>query len=442
MVELVGQRDVADHPAEVEHGAGPEQQPEVAGLPQWRGVDSQPPQTVPQVLHGRNGRRRPDPAATGLMPGAARVARVTSPAPARALDVVVFGATGFVGRLVARHLAASAPPTLRIGLAGRSADRLAAVRDGLGPTAAAWPLLTADVDDPVSLEQMAAATRVVASTVGPYARYGEPVVAACAAAGTHYADLTGEVLFVRRTIARFHDLAVSTRRADRALVRLRLGALGPRRPARARAGAGRRPGPAGGHHARGHRPARRRQRRHGRLDAAAAGGGPARPGAAPGAGRPLRAEPRPDGRAGPRPPARRRRGEPRRRPRRVGRAVRHGVVQHAHRPAQQRADRLVLRAAVPLPGGDGVPGRVHRAAVGVRRDRRAGGADGGPAVRPDAGAAGPGAARPRRGAGREDPGRGPVPGRGAGHDGHRRVVHRGGGRVRRPGLRGDRGDAG
>ena len=135
---------------------------------------------------------------------------MTFPALPRSLDVVVFGATGFVGRLVAGHLAAAAPAGVRVGLAGRSADRLAAVRDGLGPQAAHWPLLVADTGDRASLEQMAAATRVVASTVGPYERHGEPVVAACAAAGTHYADLTGEVLFVRRSIARFHDLAVST----------------------------------------------------------------------------------------------------------------------------------------------------------------------------------------------------------------------------------------
>jgi short subunit dehydrogenase-like uncharacterized protein len=135
---------------------------------------------------------------------------VTSSARPRSLDVVVFGATGFVGRLVAAHLAVAAPATLRVGLAGRSVDRLTAVRDGLGPAAAQWPLLTADTSDPVSLEAMASATRVVASAVGPYERHGEPVVAACAAAGTHYADLTGEVLFVRRSIDRFHDLARST----------------------------------------------------------------------------------------------------------------------------------------------------------------------------------------------------------------------------------------
>ncbi len=135
---------------------------------------------------------------------------MTFPAHPRSLDVVVFGASGFVGRLVAAHLATAAPDGLRVGLAGRSTDRLAAVRDGLGPVAAHWPLLVADTGDRAALEQMAAATRVVASTVGPYERHGEPVVAACAAAGTHYADLTGEVLFVRRSIARFHDLARST----------------------------------------------------------------------------------------------------------------------------------------------------------------------------------------------------------------------------------------
>ena len=112
------------------------------------------------------------------------------------------------------------------------------------------------------------------------------------------------------------------------------------------------------------------------------------------------------------------------------------------RPAQQRADGLGVRAAVPLPGGDGVPGGGHRAAVGVRRDRRAGGA------RCRAcGSARPGRCwtgccpTPARGRTRR-PGRGQVPGRGAGHDDHRRVVHRGGGRLGRPRLRRDGGDAG
>ena len=118
----------------------------------------------------------------------------------RELDVVVFGATGFVGRLVAEHLAHHAPDGIRIGLAGRSTARLEAVRVGLGPRAREWPLLTADSDDDASLEALARATTVVATTVGPYARHGLRLVRACAAEGTHYADLTGEVLFVRRAI--------------------------------------------------------------------------------------------------------------------------------------------------------------------------------------------------------------------------------------------------
>ncbi|HLL64155.1 MAG TPA: saccharopine dehydrogenase NADP-binding domain-containing protein [Micromonosporaceae bacterium] len=128
----------------------------------------------------------------------------------RDLDVVVFGATGFVGRLVARHLADHAPPGVRVGLAGRSPQRLAAVRAGLGDSAATWPLLPADLTDPQSLRTAAAATGVVVSTAGPYRRHGLALVEACAAAGTDYADLTGEVLFVRDSIDRYHDAAIRT----------------------------------------------------------------------------------------------------------------------------------------------------------------------------------------------------------------------------------------
>jgi short subunit dehydrogenase-like uncharacterized protein len=125
----------------------------------------------------------------------------------RELDVVVFGATGFVGRLVARYLAEHAPDGLRVGLAGRSLDRLTAVRAGLAASAASWPLIVADSDEPTSLSALAARTRVVATTVGPYRRWGMGLVRACVEAGTHYADLTGEVAFMRATIDTYHDLA-------------------------------------------------------------------------------------------------------------------------------------------------------------------------------------------------------------------------------------------
>ena len=128
----------------------------------------------------------------------------------RDLDVVLFGATGFVGRLTAEHLARSAPPGARIGLGGRSRERLEQVRAGLGPAAADWPLLVADTSDEVSLRALAEATAVVATTVGPYARYGLPLVRACAAAGTSYADLTGEVLFVRDSIDAGSEVATAS----------------------------------------------------------------------------------------------------------------------------------------------------------------------------------------------------------------------------------------
>jgi len=128
----------------------------------------------------------------------------------RELDVVVFGATGFAGRLVAGYLAGHAPGGVRIGLAGRSQRRLADVRAGLGVAASAWPLLAADAADPASLAALARAARVVVSTVGPYRARGLALVQACAEAGTDYADLTGEVLFIRDSIDRCHDVAAGT----------------------------------------------------------------------------------------------------------------------------------------------------------------------------------------------------------------------------------------
>ncbi len=123
---------------------------------------------------------------------------------------MLFGATGFVGRLTAAYLAGHAPDGVRIGLAGRSAGRLADIRSRLGAAASDWPLLVADSGDPASLAALASAARVVATTVGPYRQRGLPLVQACASAGTDYADLSGEVLFIRDSIDRCHEMAAGT----------------------------------------------------------------------------------------------------------------------------------------------------------------------------------------------------------------------------------------
>ena len=128
----------------------------------------------------------------------------------REFDVVLVGASGFVGRLTAQHLAEHAPTGTRVALAGRSLERLADVRAGLAQRAADWPLLAVDVTDNRDAAALAGRTRVVASTVGPYLRYGLPLVQACAEGGTHYADLTGETLFVRRSIDSCHRRAEHT----------------------------------------------------------------------------------------------------------------------------------------------------------------------------------------------------------------------------------------
>jgi short subunit dehydrogenase-like uncharacterized protein len=119
--------------------------------------------------------------------------------PGRDLAVVVFGATGITGRGVAAHLAErSRTADLRWAAAGRDPERIASVLGELGVEAP--ETIAADVEDPASLEEMAARTRVVLDMVGPYTLYGRPVIEACIAAGAHYADLTGEIPFVRQMI--------------------------------------------------------------------------------------------------------------------------------------------------------------------------------------------------------------------------------------------------
>jgi short subunit dehydrogenase-like uncharacterized protein len=127
----------------------------------------------------------------------------------REFDLVLYGATGFVGKLTAEYLARAAGDA-RIALAGRSQDKLRAVRESLPDTAQSWPLIAADASQPSTLDALAARTQVVVTTVGPYTRYGLPLVAACAAAGTDYADLTGEAIFIRESIDLYHKQAVDT----------------------------------------------------------------------------------------------------------------------------------------------------------------------------------------------------------------------------------------
>jgi short subunit dehydrogenase-like uncharacterized protein len=118
----------------------------------------------------------------------------------REFDIVLYGASGFVGALAAAHLASVAGPEVHVALAGRSLARLEAVGGPLSGTARSWGLLEVDATDTDGLLSMASRTRVLVTTVGPYSRYGKEVVRAAAVAGTHYADLTGEVLFVRWTL--------------------------------------------------------------------------------------------------------------------------------------------------------------------------------------------------------------------------------------------------
>jgi short subunit dehydrogenase-like uncharacterized protein len=124
-------------------------------------------------------------------------------------DLIVFGATSFVGQILTRYLAEhyGTQGSLKWAIAGRSEQKLAALRNSLGLAAGKVPLLLADAADEAALHHLCSGARVVISTVGPYALYGEPLVKVCAETGTDYCDLTGEVQWIRRMIEAYEPAA-------------------------------------------------------------------------------------------------------------------------------------------------------------------------------------------------------------------------------------------
>lgn len=126
---------------------------------------------------------------------------------AREFDVIVYGATGFTGRLVAEYLVERyADGSVKWAMGGRSLSKLQEVRDLIGAPADT-PLVTANADDPASLKAMVERATVILTTVGPYQLYGNDLVAACAATGTAYVDLCGEPAWMRHMIDAHQDAA-------------------------------------------------------------------------------------------------------------------------------------------------------------------------------------------------------------------------------------------
>jgi short subunit dehydrogenase-like uncharacterized protein len=129
----------------------------------------------------------------------------------REFDVIVWGATGFTGRLVVEYIADAygVDGDLKWALAGRNEEKLKEIRQAYLPDGLVdkLPLVFADSADPASLEAMVARTKVICTTVGPYAKYGTPLVEACVAAGTDYCDLTGEVQWMGQVIPDFQEAA-------------------------------------------------------------------------------------------------------------------------------------------------------------------------------------------------------------------------------------------
>ncbi|WP_175734406.1 saccharopine dehydrogenase family protein [Burkholderia ambifaria] len=130
--------------------------------------------------------------------------------PTHDLDLVVFGATSFVGQILTRYLSeylSGSGETLHWAIGGRSEAKLRHVREALGAAWQTLPIIVADAADDTQLQALCARTRVVVSTVGPYALYGEPLVRICAQTGTDYCDLTGETQWIKRMIERYEPAA-------------------------------------------------------------------------------------------------------------------------------------------------------------------------------------------------------------------------------------------
>jgi short subunit dehydrogenase-like uncharacterized protein len=130
----------------------------------------------------------------------------------RPYDIVVWGATGFAGQLVAEYLTQRYTPAgVSLALGGRSGNRLDSLEERLVTRSEEWddiPTVVGDATEPETLREMTRRTHVVCTTVGPYTAYGTPLVEACIGTGTDYCDLTGEINWVRESIDRFHDGAV------------------------------------------------------------------------------------------------------------------------------------------------------------------------------------------------------------------------------------------
>src|SRR5271166_5009583 len=130
---------------------------------------------------------------------------------AKPFDIIIFGATSFVGKLLCQYLASHFDSSdLKWAAAGRSREKLEQMRRSFDPRAANVPLIIANAANELSLSDMCAQTRVVVSTVGPYALYGEPLVKVCAESGTDYCDLCAEVQWIRRMLDRYEEKAKTT----------------------------------------------------------------------------------------------------------------------------------------------------------------------------------------------------------------------------------------